>query len=315
MAISSSHLAGNTTKFTSLHLSPASHNPSQIFGAASTGVCSTLFSTSVTGFHTLRSKEFAGDIRSLAWSPNGRQLHALDSRSSSSAMTSIFNFYIAEDPNLESLNHTDTLANVTNAEQIIAHPTGNMFYIVTKDTNELVTVPLVDAAADNADAATAALARYKLLPSSIDASLYTTSSLTISSSNSFLWTLSQSGDQAIITVFSLDPATGAVISSVVRAAWQGLGGIGWGQLSPAPFKGSDVIAVSNSPMGMVAFLGLDQGTVPAGAQGTVQVEADDFLIDVEMLNVQSEAAAAPKLKSFGRIDLGLDDLGQGVWVD
>jgi len=34
-----------------------------------------------------------------------------------------------------------------------------------------------------------------------------------------------------------------------------------------------------------------------------------------MLNAEREGVAAPKLKSFGRVDLGLDTLGEGVWVD
>ncbi|KAF2677951.1 hypothetical protein K458DRAFT_395424 [Lentithecium fluviatile CBS 122367] len=300
----------NTTKFTTLHLTSGKQAPYSIFGSASTGQCSTLFSLTVSGFSTLRSREFAGDIRSLAWSPNGRHLHALDSHSSAKSATSIFNFFIAPEPTLLDQNITDTLANVTGATQMVTHPTGNLVYVVT-DTNELVTISLSEDVSKESSPS-----RYKILPSSIDASMYTTSSLTISSSKTSLWTLSQSNLQAVITVFSLDATTGAVISAVARAAWSGYG---YGQIAPAPFVGNDIVAITNSPTGIVAILGLDVGVVPAGEHGEVKVEGeeDGFLEEVWMLNVKRDgsAAVAPKLKSFGRIDLGFDTLGEGVWVD
>ncbi|KAL1591936.1 hypothetical protein SLS60_011528 [Paraconiothyrium brasiliense] len=282
--------------------------PFSIYGSASTGNCSVLFSTSVAGFKSLRSKEFAGDIRSLAWSPNGRHLHALDSHSQSAA-TSIFSFYISPDDNLNDQNQTDILANVTNAEQMVTHPTGNLVYVVTKDTNELVTIPLQGATTP------ASPSRFKILPSSMDASQYTTLSLTISSSKTSLWTLSQSAAQVVVTVFSLDPTTGSVINAVARAGWTGDGGSFPAQISPAPFVGNDIVAITNSPLGYTAFIGLDKGTTTTGEKGDVKVASDDFLDDVWMLNVKSDAAAAPKLKSYGRIALAFDSLGEGVWVD
>lgn len=275
-----------------------------------------LFSTSVSGFHTLRSKEFKGDIRSLAWSPNGHHLRALDSHASSSAATSIFNFYISENPNLEDQNGTDILANVTSAEQMVTHPTGNLVYVVTKDTNELVTIPVQEEGQKNASAAPT---KFKILPSSLDATQYTTSSLAISSSKTSLWTLSQSNVQAVVTVFAIDATTGVVSGAVARAAWSGLGGIGSGQIAPAPFEGNDMVAVANSPVGMVAFLGLDKSggamAMEHPKHANVNLGADDFLEEVWMLGTEDQTLAAPKLKSFGRIDLGLDALGEGVWVD
>lgn len=302
---------GNTTNFTSLHLTSSNFPPYSIYGTASTGSCSTIFSTTVPGFFTVRSKEFAGDIRSLAWSPNGKHLHALDSHSSSSSVTSIFNFFMASEPTLNDQNATDILANTTSAEQMVTHPTGNLMYVVTRDTNELVTIPMLEGVGSGAKTPS----RYKVLPSSLDATQYTTSTLAISSSKASLWTLSQSTAQAVITVFSLNATTGEVIGAVARAAWSGMGSIGTGQIAAAPFEGNDMIAVANSPIGMVAFLGLDKTATVAGQQGDVKVQGDDFLEDVWMLNVKRDAAAAPKLKSFGRIDLGLDGLGEGVWVD
>jgi hypothetical protein len=255
----------------------------------------------------MRSKEIAGDIRSLAWSPDGRHLHALDSHPTTLSQTSVFNFFISPDPNLLEQNITEILANVTGASQMVTHPTGNMLYVVT-DNNELVTIPLAE------DIGTkAAPSHYKVLPSTIDASTYTTSSVTISSSKTSLWTLSQSNAQAIISVFSLNPQTGEIIAAVARAAW---GGYGYGQIAPAPFVGNDMVAITNSPTGMVAIIGLDVGVVPAGEHGEeVKVESDGFLEDVWMLNVERDGVAAPKLKAFGRADLGLDTLGEGVWVD
>jgi hypothetical protein len=256
----------------------------------------------------MRSKEFAGDIRSLAWSPDGRHLHALDSHSSASLATSVFNFFIASDPTLQDQNVTDILANVTGASQMVTHPTGNYLYVVT-DTNELVTVSLSE------DVSVQTLpSRFKILPASIDASTYTTSSLTISSSKTSLWTLSQSNAQAIVTVFSLNATTGEVINAVARAAWSGYG---YGQIAPAPFVGNDIVAVTNSPTGMVAFLGLDVEAVPVGAHGEVKIEAgeDGFLEELWMMGIGAKGEMGVKLKSFGRVDLGSGMLGEGVWID
>ncbi|KAL5436585.1 hypothetical protein PMIN07_012041 [Paraphaeosphaeria minitans] len=302
----------NATAFSTLHLTPSNQAPYSIYGSASTGNCSVIFSTSISGFKSLRSKEFAGDIRSLAWSPNGHHLHALDSRSSQAAATSILNFYISDDDTLNAQNQTDILANVTNAEQMVTHPTGNLVYVVTKDSNELVTMPL------QGSEAPASPSRFKILPSSMDASQYTqytTLSLTITSSKTSLWTLSQSPAQVVVTVFSLDATTGTVIGAVARAGWTGDGAFSPAQIAPAPFFGNDIVAVTNSPVGYTAFLGLDKGTAVAGETGDIQLASEAFLEDVWMLNVKSDAVAAPKLKSYGRIALAFDSLGEGVWVD
>ena len=275
-----------------------------IFGSASTGSCSILFSTDVTGISAVRSKEFASDIRSLAWSPNGRHLHALDSRAAN-----IFNFYLADELSLQYQNATDSLTNTTTAEQMVTHPTGNLVYVVTRDSNELVTIPLQE---ETRNIESPVPSRFKILPSSIDASLYTTSSLAISSSRTSLWTLSQSTSQAIVTVFGLNATTGEVIGAVARAGWTGYG---LGQIAPAPFGNDDIVAVTNSPLGYTAFLGLDRSTQVMGEYGDVRVPNDDFLEDMWMLGVQKNSAAALKLKSYGRIELGYDHLGEGVWVD
>jgi hypothetical protein len=304
---------GNTTKFSTVHITASSQAPYSIFGSVSTGTCSTLFLTSVTGNHTFRSKDILGNVHSLAWGPNGRHLHALDSHSSSSPATSIFNFYISNDPDLNDQNGTDILANVTGAEQMVTHPTADIVYVVVKDTNELVTIPLEEHKSTNTT--TSAPKRFKVLPSSIDATKYTTSALTISSSKTFLWSLSQSPAQAIISVFSLDPTTGEVITAVARAAWGSMGAIGNGQLAPAPFMGSDMIAVTDSPVGMIAFLGLDTSVVAGvGKQDVVNIDGDDFMEEVWTLGSKSDSAAV-RLKSFGRIDLCMRGLGEGVWVD
>lgn len=302
-------MVGNSTAFSTLHITSSNQAPYSIYGSASTGNCSVVFSTSVLGFKSLRSKEFDGDIRSLAWSPNGRHLHALDSHTSASAATSIFNFNINDYSSLNDLNQTDILANVTNAEQMVTHPTGNLVYVITKDTNELVTIPLQCAGTSVSPS------RFKILPASINPSLYTTLSLAISSSKNSLWTLSQSPAQVVVTVFSLDPTTGAVIGAVARAGWTGDGAYSPAHISPAPFVGNDIVAITNSPVGYTAFIGLDQGTTAKGETGDIKVAGDEFLEEGWMLNVKSDAVMAPKLKSFGRIGLAFDSLGEGVWAD
>ncbi|KAF2871472.1 hypothetical protein BDV95DRAFT_628673 [Massariosphaeria phaeospora] len=248
----------NTTRFASVHLTSRPQLPSSIFGSASTGLCSTLFAVDVTGFYTMRSAEYQGDFRSLSWSPNGRNLRTLESHSSDPSSSSILNFHISDNANLEDLVGTDILTNVTSAEQLISHPIGNRAFIVTKNSNELVDI---------------ALQQNGLVDSSAPPGRRPT--------------LSQSGSQAIISVFSLNATTGAVEKSIARSSWQGMGN---GVLVAAPFGGADLVAVTNAPVGMVAILGLDVGS-PA------------------------KSVAAPKIKAFGRIDLGLEGLGEGVWVN
>lgn len=205
------------------------------------------------------------------------------------------------------------LANVTDAAQMVTHPTANLVYVVSKTTNELLTIPLEEHKGANT---TTIPKRFDILPSTIDGSLYTTLSLAISANKNSLWVLSQSNAQAIITVFSLDASTGSVTGAVARAAWSGLGGIGAGQIAPAPFVEGDIVAVADSPAGIVAFIGLEQVSTSANiaSESVVNIDGDDFLEEVWTL-ASSKGAAAARLKSYGRIDLGFGKLGEAVWVD
>lgn len=281
-----------------------------IWGSASTGTCSVLFGLTPDGYTTLRSKEIAGDIHSLAFSPSGHNLRALDSHSSASATTSITIFRIAEEPNLEDIIGTDILTNVSSASQIIAHPTGNQIYVVSKDTNELIAVPLQPETSLRRSRSTLSQSRYKLLPSSLDATQFQTSSLAITASKRVLWTLSQSSNQAVVTAFTLNATTGDVIEVGARATWKGAGE---GQLSAAPFEAGEVVAISNSPMGYVTLLGLDYVTAVAA-----QSSEHEFLEELPVVREKRDGvqAAAPKIKSYGRTVL--DDyvgLGESIWID
>ncbi|KAF2119639.1 hypothetical protein BDV96DRAFT_596336 [Lophiotrema nucula] len=264
----------NTTAFTDIKLS-SDVNSFDIYGSASTGNCSTLFATSTDGFYTMRSREILGDIRSLAWSPNGLHLFALDYKTHT-----VLNFNITDtgSPTLEDVLDNALLSNVTNPRQMISHPTGHRIYAITQDSNELLDVPL---STSDRVAKDVVAARFNVLPSTLKASDYTTQSLAISSSNSTLWTLSRSNGQSVISVFSLDPTTGAVLRAIARAAWKDVSASKNSLIAPAPFAG-DIIAVSNSPLGIVAFIGLNGTT----------------------------------LSSYGRLDLGSDPgcCGEAVWL-
>jgi DNA-binding beta-propeller fold protein YncE len=258
----------------------------------------------------VRSQEIAGDVHSIAWSPSGRNLHALDSHSSTTSATSITNFRIAEDPSLEDIVGIDVLANVSSASQITAHPTESFVYVVTKDSNELVILPLDGDTLANTSTVPK---RYKLLPSTLDASLFHTSSLAITASKSTLWTLSQSTSQAVITAFSL-ATTGEVINIAARASWAGTGEA---QLTAAPFKGGDVVAVANSPTGYITILGLDQGALTT-VQAADENDRHGYLqqMAASMSKGNGVEAMAAKVKSYGRA--ALDDyvsLGESVWID
>ncbi|KAJ4372891.1 hypothetical protein N0V83_003182 [Neocucurbitaria cava] len=273
-----------------------------------------LFGLTSDGFTTLRSKEIVGDVHSLAWSPTGRNLHALNSRSSASSTTSITNFRIAEDPNLEDIAGTDILANVTSASQIVSHPTSDLVYLVTKDTNELVTLPLQQMNMRLRHRATASPSRYRLLPSSLDATQFHTSSLAITSSKNTLWTLSQSQNQAVITAFSLNATTGEVLNVAARASWQGAGE---GQLTAAPFAAGEVVAITNSPMGYITVLGLEQN-LAGFASEFGQSSEHDYLKAMPVTGLKRDGmdAAAARIQSYGRAIL--DDfigLGESVWID
>ncbi|KAH7412081.1 hypothetical protein DE146DRAFT_751217 [Phaeosphaeria sp. MPI-PUGE-AT-0046c] len=303
--------ACHTTSFSSLHLTNADYNTG-IWGTASTGTCSVLFGVTTDGYTQLRSNEIAGDVHSLAWGSSGRSLHALDSHSSTTAMTSIVNFRISDNPDLEDIIATSILANVSDASQIVSHPTSDRLYVVTKGTNELISIEAQENA--NSSARTAALSRYKLIPTSLDASQFHTSSLATSSSKDTLWTLSQSKTQAIITAFSLNTTTGEIITAAARASWSGLGD---GQITAAPFAGGNVIAITNSPAGYVTLLGLDSG-VAAAAQDDDTAKGHEYLeyMDLGRSGAAGSRQLAPKIKSYGRTMLDeFIDVGESVWVD
>jgi hypothetical protein len=304
-------MLGNTTVFTSLHLTSATQNEG-IWGSASTSTCSVLFGLTADGYSQLRSKEIAGDVHSLAWGPNGRNLHALDSHSSSAAETSIVNYRISEDPTLEDIVSTDILANVSNASQIAVHPSSNRMYVVTKDTNDLITVALEQDT--NTTTVAQVPSRYRILPSSLDSSKFHTSSLAITASKNRLWTFSQSTKQAVITVFTLNTTTGEIIDVAARASWSG---VGEGQITAAPFENGDVVAITNSPVGYVTLLGLDQGSSTSAQDSGITV-GHEYLQQLEEGDdpTRMMAQTATKVKSYGRTVLDeFIAMGESVWVD
>lgn len=250
-------------------------------------------------------------MHSIAWSPSGRNLHALDSHSSQQLSTSISNFRISEDPTLQDVVGVDVLGNITNASQIFAHPTETLMYLVTKDTNELVVLSL---AGDTLVNNSTTVLRYRLLPSSLDSTEFHTTSLAISASKNTLWTLSQSSRQAVITCFTLNITTGEVTNVAARASWQG---VGEGQLTAAPFAGGDMVAIANSPTGYITILGLDRSVLDV-AYSSQNHAIHDYLhpMIAEKSRRKGLHMAAPKVKSYGRALI--DDyvnLGQSVWID
>jgi 6-phosphogluconolactonase (cycloisomerase 2 family) len=226
----------------------------------------------------MRSNEIPGDVRSFAWSPDGHHLHALDSKSSS-----LLDFYIADEPTLHELVATDLLTNTTAARQVITHPVGQRLYVVTQGTNELMDIALL--ANDRVDKNVTAT-RFNVLPKGYDT--YRTTSVAISSSNSTLWTLSNSvaaDNTFIVTAFRLDPKTGAVLKPVARSSFRDYLGDGvkaTSVLIPAPFDG-DLVAFTTYPGAMVAVLGI----------------------------------VSEKITAYGRTMLTQDEgcCGEGVWID
>ena len=192
------------------------------------------------------------------------------------------------------------------------HPTDNRFYVVTKATNELISAYLQESA--NATKLPLPPSRYRLLPTSLDASQFHTTSLTITAAKDTLWTLSQSTRQAVVTLFSLNTTTGEVIDAVARASWAGAGE---GQITAAPFGSGNVVAVTNSPTGYVTLLGLDRGLLE-NIRGSESLAGHDWLMrmDLEVDNQATAGSAAPKIKSYGRTALDeFISMGEGVWVD
>lgn len=189
-----------------------------------------------------------------------------------------------------------------------------MVYLVTKNTNELVTLPLQQMNMRLRHRATASPSRYRLLPSSLDATQFHTSSLAITSSKNTLWTLSQSQNQAVITAFSLNATTGEVLSVAARASWQGAGE---GQLTAAPFAAGEVVAITNSPMGYITVLGLEQSAAGFASEFG-QSSEHDYLkaMPVTGLKRGGMDVVAARIQSYGRAIL--DDfigLGESVWID
>ena len=301
---------GNTTEFKSVHLATSSNNFG-IWGTASTGSCSILFGLTTDGYNALRSKEILGDVHSLAWSPNGHALHALDSHSSAALSTSVTTFRIAEEPTLEDVTGIDVLLNVTNASQITAHPTGNNLYVVTKDSNELITIPIPDYPLANNATITS---RHRLIPASLDTSQFYTSSLAVTASRTTLWTLSQSSNQAIISAFSVNETTGAIISIIARASWAGAGD---GHLAAAPFERGNMIAVTNSPTGYVTLLELEYGLSATSFVDELHT-GHDYLkqMSVGELEHRDVGVESASVRSYGRTVL--DDyatIGECVWIN
>src|SRR4051794_14624879 len=69
---------GNITNFKSLQIIAQTLPPMSIFGAASSGTCSSIFALSPSGYDLLHSAPVFGDIRSMTFSPDGHHLDALD---------------------------------------------------------------------------------------------------------------------------------------------------------------------------------------------------------------------------------------------
>jgi hypothetical protein len=179
---------------------------------------------------------------------------------------------------------TKTIADTKAARQIVTHPVGHRLYVITRDSNELIDIPLL--ANDRVDGPVAANRSAILVKGTPDGQ-YVTTSLAISSSNATLWTLSHTGapdNTFIVTAFRLDPATGAVQNRVARASFKnylGDGSVATSSLIPAPFEG-DMIAVTTYPGAMVAVMGL----------------------------------VGESIKAYGRAMLAQDEgcCGEGVWL-
>jgi 6-phosphogluconolactonase (cycloisomerase 2 family) len=180
-------------------------------------------------------------------------LHALDTETSS-----LLNFNISDDPNLQDLLDTKVIADTKAARQIITHPVGHRLYLVTRDTNELLDIPLQT---DDRVEGTPATNRSRILVTGTPDGQYVTTSVAISSTNATLWTLSHTGaadNSFMVTAFKIDPQTGAVQGRVARASFKnylGDGSVATSSLVPAPFEG-DMVAVTTYPGAMVAVLGL-----------------------------------------------------------
>lgn len=204
----------------------------------------------------------------------------LDSKSSS-----VLNFNISEDPNLQDLLDNQAIENTTSARQIITHPVGHRLYVITRETNELIDIPLLET--DRVEG-TLPANHTDILVSGTPEGQYVTTSLAISSSNATLWTLSHTGapeNTFMVTVFRLDPETGAVQARIARASFTNYLGDGTqatSTLTAAPFAG-DMVSLTTYPGAMVAVLGL----------------------------------VGDSIRPFGRAMLAQDEgcCGEGAWLD
>lgn len=192
-----------------------------------------------------------------------------------SASSSLLNFNLADDPTLEELLDTKPIANAVAARHIITHPVGHRAYVVTRDKNELMDIPLLTNDRVNGSASAN---RSVILFNETPAGHYVTTSVAISSSNATLWTLSHStGDMSatfMVTVFRLDAETGAVQRRIARASFTnhiGDGIAARSEILPAPFDG-DMVAITTYPGGMVAVLGLVGESIKAYGRAMSQDE-------------------------------------------
>ncbi|KAF2182330.1 hypothetical protein K469DRAFT_788325 [Zopfia rhizophila CBS 207.26] len=261
---------GNTTSnFKSIQLLAQTERPGCIFGAASSGTCSTIFALSPSGFQTLRSDAVHGDIRSIAFSPNQRHLYALDIHTSL-----LLNYYISDAPSLQDLLDVDVLPELSGTIKVISHPKLHKLYLVAQNTNELVTVPMLYN--DRRDIAVN-LTHHEVLSKNDTYIHFFTSSIAISSSASYLWALSQSSNNNnIITVYPLNTTTGDIVDEPLWFNWTPRGGKAGGSfqtsfIAPTPFE-SDFVAVTSFPAGSVEILGIG-GNRMHGIQSLGSVDA------------------------------------------
>jgi hypothetical protein len=101
-------------------------------------------------------------------------------------------------------------------------------------------------------------------------------------------------------VFTLNTTTGEIIDPAARASWSGAGE---GQITAAPFASGDVVAMTNSPVGYVTLLGLDQG-LSVTALNTDNVEGHEYSQQLSEVgdptqSVASACSQGQKLWSHG----------------
>ncbi|KAH7130075.1 hypothetical protein B0J11DRAFT_602278, partial [Dendryphion nanum] len=264
----------NSTSYRTIHILPSIQHYDAIYGAATNTLCSTIFAFSTSGHYTQNSAAVPGDVHSLTFSPSGAHLHALNT-----ASPSILTFTISlDDPNLTALSDTSVLPNTTFPAQIIAHPAGTRVYVVTRDSNELLSIPVDPVSANPIPGKGGIdLSRHAILPTAPSPDTFHTTALALGLSNTTLWTLTSSPSQqsATITVFTLDPVSGAVGKKIARAAFSTRGGKVTGRggmevtITAMPWRvggvggtggtgEEDLVVVTTWPGGVVAVLGVER---------------------------------------------------------